>query len=53
MTGHGRWALSDEEADNLRNYLMAGGFLHIDDNYGMDEYVRPALKKLFPNSDLV
>lgn len=53
MTGHGRWTLSDEEAINLRNYIFAGGFLHIDDNYGMDEYVRPALKKLFPNTELV
>jgi len=47
MTGHGRWALSDDEAKNLRNYFEAGGFLHIDDNYGLDPYVRPALKKVF------
>lgn len=53
MTGHGRWTLSDAEAQNLRKYLEAGGFLHIDDNYGMDEYVRPALKKAFPELDLV
>lgn len=53
MTGHGRWAVSDAEAENMRSYLMAGGFLHIDDNYGMDEYVRPALKKIFPNTELV
>lgn len=53
MTGHGRWAVSTEEADNLRNYLISGGFLHIDDNYGMDDYVRPALKKVFPELDLV
>ena len=45
MTGHGRWAVNDEEARNLRTYLAAGGFLHIDDNYGLDEYVRPVLKK--------
>ncbi len=48
MTGHGNVVFSDEEAENLRNYLLAGGFLHIDDNYGMDPYVRPAMKKVFP-----
>lgn len=53
MTGHGRWALTDAEAQNLRKYLESGGFLHIDDNYGMDEYVRPALKKVFPELTLV
>ena len=53
MTGHGRWALSDAEAQNLRKYLESGGFLHIDDNYGLDEYVRPALKKAFPEATLV
>lgn len=53
MTGHGRWALSDAEAQNLRKYLEAGGFLHIDDNYGMDPYVRPALKQVFPELELV
>lgn len=53
MTGHGRWVLSDAEAKNLRTYLEAGGFLHIDDNYGLDEYVRPALKKAFPELSLV
>lgn len=52
MTGHGRWALNDAEAQNLRSYLEAGGFLHIDDNYGLDEYVRPALKKVFPELSL-
>lgn len=53
MTGHGRWSLTDAEAANLRIYLESGGFLHIDDNYGLDEYVRPALKKVFPESTLV
>ncbi len=52
MTGHGRWALSDGEALNLRKYLEGGGFLHIDDNYGLDPYVRPALKKVFPELEL-
>jgi hypothetical protein len=53
MTGHGNVVLSPQEAENLRNYLMAGGFLHIDDNYGMDEFIRPELKKVFPNAELV
>ncbi|HMQ47720.1 MAG TPA: DUF4159 domain-containing protein [Saprospiraceae bacterium] len=48
MTGHGNVVFSDAEADNLRNYLMAGGFLHIDDNYGIDPYVRVAMKQVFP-----
>jgi len=53
MTGHGNVVFSDAEAENLRLYLMAGGFLHIDDNYGMDPYVRPALKKVFPELELI
>lgn len=53
MTGHGRWTVTQQEAQNIRSYLLAGGFLHIDDNYGMDEYVRPALKQIFPDSKLV
>ncbi len=52
MTGHGRWALNEAEAQNLRKYLESGGFLHIDDNYGLDEYVRPALKMVFPELTL-
>jgi hypothetical protein len=40
--------LTQQEADNLRKYLLGGGFLHIDDNYGMDPYVRPQMKKVFP-----
>ncbi len=52
MTGHGRWVLNPAEAQNLRKYLEAGGFLHIDDNYGMDQYVRPALKQAFPELEL-
>lgn len=51
MTGHGNVVFSDAEAENMRNYLMAGGFLHIDDNYGMDPYVRTAMKKVFPELD--
>ncbi|MCB9303883.1 MAG: DUF4159 domain-containing protein [Lewinellaceae bacterium] len=48
MTGHGNVVFSDAEAENLRNYLIGGGFLHIDDNYGMDQYIRLAMKKVFP-----
>ncbi|MFC6095945.1 DUF4159 domain-containing protein [Flavobacterium qiangtangense] len=53
MTGHGNVVFSDSEMINLRNYLTSGGFLHIDDNYGMDEYIRKELKKVFPNNALV
>lgn len=53
MTGHGNVVFSDVEAENLRNYLLAGGFLHIDDNYGMDPFVRVAMKKVFPELDFV
>ncbi len=53
MTGHGNVVFSDQEAENLRNYLIAGGFLHIDDNYGMDPFIRPAIKKVFPELELV
>lgn len=52
MTGHGNVVFSDAEAENLRNYLIGGGFLHIDDNYGMDPYIRVALKKVFPEQTL-
>lgn len=53
MTGHGNVVFSSQEAENLRVYLEGGGFLHIDDNYGMDEFVRVELKKVFPNHDLI
>lgn len=52
MTGHGNVFFSDEEAKNLRNYLISGGFLHISDNYGMDKYIRNELKKVFPELQL-
>ncbi|WP_289046445.1 DUF4159 domain-containing protein [uncultured Olleya sp.] len=52
MTGHGNVLFDDDEVDNLRNYLKAGGFLHIDDNYGMKPYVIKELKKIFPNQEL-
>ncbi|MCC8358708.1 DUF4159 domain-containing protein [Salinimicrobium sediminilitoris] len=52
MTGHGNVFFSDEDALNLRNYLLGGGFLHIDDNYGMNEFIRRELKKVFPEKEL-
>lgn len=52
MTGHGNVYFSNEEVENLRYYLLSGGFLHIDDNYGMDQYIRKELQKLFPNEEL-
>lgn len=53
MTGHGNVFFSDEEAKNLKTYLISGGFLHIDDNYGMKPYITNALKKVFPNNELI
>ena len=52
-TGHGRIMFNDLEAQNIRTYLSGGGFLHVDDNYGMDKYIRPAMKKVFPELDFV
>ncbi len=52
MTGHGNVIFSQEEADNLRTYLLSGGFLHVDDNYGMEPYLRKELVKVFPNIEL-
>ncbi len=53
LTGHGNIVFSNAEALNLRTYLQAGGFLHVDDNYGLDPFVRPALKMVFPETELV
>lgn len=53
VTGHGNIIFSPQEAQNLRNYLMGGGFLHISDNYGMDKFMRPQMKKVFPELDFV
>lgn len=53
LTGHGNVVFSTAEAENLRRYLMGGGFLHIDDNYGLDPFVRPAMKQVFPELDFV
>lgn len=52
-TGHGRISFTEMEAKNLRLYLESGGFLHVDDNYGMDQYVRPEMKKVFPELSFV
>lgn len=53
MTGHGNVVFNQQEVENLRNYLIGGGFLHISDNYGMDEFIRPQLKIVFPELDLI
>lgn len=53
MTGHGNVVFNEQETDNLRNYLIGGGFLYADDNYGMDKFIRPQLDKLIPGSKLV
>lgn len=52
ITGHGNIIFSDHEAENLRKYLKAGGFLNINDSYGMDPYIRSALKKVLPDMEL-
>ncbi len=52
-TGHGTIRFSDAEAARLREYLLQGGFLHVDDNYGLDESFRAAVKKIFPDRELV
>lgn len=53
LTGHGNIVCSDAEVENLRRYLEGGGFLHIDDNYGLDVFIRPLMKKVFPDLDFV
>ena len=53
LTGHGNVVFSPEEANNLRNYLISGGFLHISDNYGLDPFIRKEMKKVFPEIDFV
>jgi hypothetical protein len=53
LTGHGNIVLSEQEAMNLRNYLEAGGFLHVDDNYGLDPFFRREIKKVFPDRKLI
>ncbi len=53
MTGHGNVFFSETDAENLRNYLISGGFLHIDDNYGMKPYITKELKKVFPEKEWI
>ena len=53
LTGHGNIVLSNQEVINLRKYLIAGGFLHVDDNYGLNAYFRREIKKVFPNEELI
>ena len=53
ITGHGNISLNSQEIANLRNYLIGGGFLHVDDNYGLDQYIRREMKKVFPELDFV
>lgn len=53
MTGHGNVVFNNTEAENLRTYMLGGGFLHIDDNYGMDQFIRVEIKKVFPNNELI
>lgn len=53
LTGHGNVVFSGSEAENLRNYLVSGGFLHISDNYGLDKFIRPQMKKVFPELEFI
>jgi hypothetical protein len=53
ITGHGNIVFSGRDIDNIRNYLLAGGFLHVDDNYGIDEHIRREIKRVFPDKDLM
>ncbi|MCB0794120.1 MAG: DUF4159 domain-containing protein [Flavobacteriales bacterium] len=53
MTGHGNVVFNGQESENLRNYLIGGGFLHISDNYGMDPFIRPMMQRVFPELEWV
>ena len=53
LTGHGNISFNDQEAQNLRKYLTAGGFLHIDDNYGIDPFIRAEMQKVFPELEFI
>ena len=53
LTGHGNVVFNNDEAQNLRNYLLSGGFLHISDNYGLDQFIRNEMKKVFPELEFV
>lgn len=53
LTGHGNIVFNTQEVQNLRKYLSGGGFLHISDNYGLDKFIRPQMKLVFPELDFV
>ena len=53
LTGHGNMRFSNSEALRLRHYLQRGGFLHVDDNYGLDTYLRREMKKVFPGQEFI
>lgn len=53
MTGHGNVVFSNGEVENLRKYLMSGGFLHVDDNYGLNKFITREMKKVFPGSEFI
>lgn len=53
ITGHGNIVFNEQEATNLRNYLVGGGFLHIDDNYGLDPFIRSAMERVFPDKEFI
>lgn len=53
MTGHGNVVFTPADAENLRKYLISGGFLHISDNYGMDQFIRPQMKQVFPELEFI
>lgn len=53
LTGHGNVFFNDTEIKNLRKYLLSGGFIHIDDNYGLDQYIRREMKKVFPEKEFI
>jgi hypothetical protein len=53
LTGHGNIRFTDNESSRLRRYLLGGGFLHVDDNYGLDESFRREIKRVFPDRELV
>ena len=53
LTGHGTISLNRAEASNLREYLDNGGFLYIDDDYGLDEHFRDVISQIFPDEELI
>lgn len=53
VTGHGNIIFNDTEVQNMRRYLLSGGFLHLDDNYGLDKFIRREMKKVFPELSFI